>query len=156
MFLKQLHDQGPALIQGSAQRRVGDPVRVSEKIFSLCTWFNEDDIGSLFKAPFLEFSPAAAPRPNIPVVPARSKVKISPSHLAALLGVLGSELQLERRRVFLLGELGSSGGSGSKAQDVRDCRRRKVLGSRRKIKTMQWHKNVLIPHPYNIKVAFEK
>lgn len=44
----------------------------------------------------------------LPVVPALSKVKMSPSHLAALLGVLGSELQLERRRVFLLGELGSS------------------------------------------------
>lgn len=44
----------------------------------------------------------------LPGLPARSKVKMSPSHLAALLGVLGSELQLERRRVFLLGELGSS------------------------------------------------
>lgn len=41
-------------------------------------------------------------------VPVLSKVKMSPSHLAALFGVLGSELQLERRRVFLLGELGSS------------------------------------------------
>lgn len=44
----------------------------------------------------------------VPVVPALSKVKMSPSHLAALLGVLGSELQLERRRVFLRGELVSS------------------------------------------------
>lgn len=44
----------------------------------------------------------------MPVVPVLSKVKISPSHLAALLGVLGSELQLERRRVFLRGELLSS------------------------------------------------
>lgn len=43
-----------------------------------------------------------------PVLPGLSKVKMSPSHLAALFGVLGSELQLERRRVFLLGELGSS------------------------------------------------
>lgn len=42
------------------------------------------------------------------VVPVLSKVKMSPSHLAALLGVLGSELQLERRRVFLRGELVSS------------------------------------------------
>lgn len=33
---------------------------------------------------------------------------MSPSHLAALFGVLGSELQLDRRRVFLRGELGSS------------------------------------------------
>lgn len=33
---------------------------------------------------------------------------MSPSHLAALLGVLGSELQLERRRLFLLGETCSS------------------------------------------------
>lgn len=36
---------------------------------------------------------------------------MSPSHLASLFGVLGSELQLERRlraAVFLLGELGSS------------------------------------------------
>lgn len=32
---------------------------------------------------------------------------MSPSHLA-LLGVLGSELQLERRRIFRLGEMGSS------------------------------------------------
>ena len=38
------------------------------------------------------------------VLPGLSKVKMSPSHLAALLGVLGSELQLERRRLFLLGE----------------------------------------------------
>lgn len=42
------------------------------------------------------------------VLPALSKVKMSPSHLAALLGVLGSELQLERRRLFLLGETCSS------------------------------------------------
>jgi hypothetical protein len=44
-------------------------------------------------------------------LPALSKVKMSPSHLTSLLGVLGSELQLERRlraAVFLLGELGSS------------------------------------------------
>lgn len=41
-------------------------------------------------------------------LPALSKVKMSPSHLAALLGVLGSELQLERRRLFLLGETCSS------------------------------------------------
>lgn len=46
--------------------------------------------------------------PEVPVVPVLSKVKMSPSHLAALLGVLGSELQLERRRVFLRGELVSS------------------------------------------------
>lgn len=42
-----------------------------------------------------------------PSSPVLSKVKISPSHLA-LLGVLGSELQLERRRIFRLGEMGSS------------------------------------------------
>lgn len=42
------------------------------------------------------------------VLPGLSKVKMSPSHLAALLGVLGSELQLERRRLFLLGETCSS------------------------------------------------
>ncbi len=41
MFLKQLHDQGPALIQSSAQRRVGDPVQISEEILSFCTWLNE-------------------------------------------------------------------------------------------------------------------
>lgn len=41
-------------------------------------------------------------------LPALSKVKMSPSHLAALLGVLGSELQLERRRLFLFGEICSS------------------------------------------------
>lgn len=40
-------------------------------------------------------------------VPVRSNVKMSPSHLA-LLGVFGSELQLERLRIFLLGEMGSS------------------------------------------------
>ena len=37
-----------------------------------------------------------------------SKVKMSPSHLAALLGVLGSELQLDRRLLFLFGDTGSS------------------------------------------------
>lgn len=41
-------------------------------------------------------------------LPGLSKVKMSPSHLAALLGVLGSELQLDLRRLFLLGEMGSS------------------------------------------------
>lgn len=41
-------------------------------------------------------------------LPGLSKVKMSPSHLAALLGVLGSELQLDLRRLFLLGETGSS------------------------------------------------
>lgn len=42
------------------------------------------------------------------VLPGLSKVKMSPSHLAALLGVLGSELQLERRRLFRFGETCSS------------------------------------------------
>lgn len=42
------------------------------------------------------------------VLPGLSKVNISPSHLAALLGVLGSELQLDLRRLFLFGEMGSS------------------------------------------------
>lgn len=42
------------------------------------------------------------------VLPGLSKVKISPSHFAALLGVLGSELQLDLRRLFLFGEMGSS------------------------------------------------
>ncbi|KAG7232781.1 hypothetical protein INR49_008102 [Caranx melampygus] len=51
-----------------------------------------------------------SPNRSSPSVPGRRKhrVKMSPSHLAALFGVLGSELQLDRRRVFLLGELGSS------------------------------------------------
>lgn len=43
-----------------------------------------------------------------PIVPVRSKVKMSPSHLA-LLGVFGSELQLERLLILRLGEVGSSG-----------------------------------------------
>lgn len=43
------------------------------------------------------------------LLPVLSKVKMSPSHLAALLGVLGSELQLERRRLFRFGETCSSG-----------------------------------------------
>lgn len=50
--------------------------------------------------------------------PVRSKVKMSPSHLA-LLGVLGSELQLERLLILRLGEVGSSGAesrSGQKKQ----------------------------------------
>ena len=41
-------------------------------------------------------------------LPGRSKVKTSPSHLAALLGVLGSELQLERLLLLLFGDTGSS------------------------------------------------
>lgn len=49
--------------------------------------------------------------------PVLSKVKMSPSHLAALLGVLGSELQLDRRRLFLLGELGSSAESRSRKKE---------------------------------------
>lgn len=51
--------------------------------------------------------------------PVLSKVKMSPSHLAALLGVLGSELQLDKRRLFLLGELGSSTESKSKRERQR-------------------------------------
>lgn len=43
------------------------------------------------------------------LLPVLSKVKMSPSHFAALLGVLGSELQLERRRLFRFGETWSSG-----------------------------------------------
>lgn len=50
--------------------------------------------------------------------PVLSKVKMSPSHLAALLGVLGSELQLDRRRLFLLGELGSSAESRSRKKET--------------------------------------
>lgn len=42
------------------------------------------------------------------VLPGLSKVKMSPSHFAALLGVFGSELQLDLRRLFLFGEMGSS------------------------------------------------
>lgn len=42
------------------------------------------------------------------VLPGLSKVNMSPSHLAALLGVFGSELQLDLRRLFLFGEMGSS------------------------------------------------
>lgn len=42
------------------------------------------------------------------VLPGLSKVKMSPSHFAALLGVFGSELQLDLRRLFLFGEIGSS------------------------------------------------
>lgn len=42
------------------------------------------------------------------ILPGLSKVNISPSHLAALLGVFGSELQLDLRRLFLFGEMGSS------------------------------------------------
>ena len=45
----------------------------------------------------------------------RSKVKMSPSHLA-LLGVLGSELQLERRLILRLGEVGSSGAESKSVQ----------------------------------------
>lgn len=102
MFLKQLHDQGPALVQSSTQRRAGDPVQIPEKILSFCTGLNKECIGITFNTPFGAVLQLL--RLMLPVVPALSKVKMSPS----LLGVLGSELQLERRRVFLLGELGSS------------------------------------------------
>lgn len=56
------------------------------------------------------------------VLPGLSNVKISPSHLAALLGVLGSELQLERRRLFLLGETCSS-----VAESKSTCIQKKIL-----------------------------
>lgn len=52
--------------------------------------------------------------PAVPV-PVRSKVKMSPSHLA-LLGVLGSELQLERLLILRLGEVGSSGAESRSGQ----------------------------------------
>lgn len=57
--------------------------------------------------------------PEVPVVPVLSNVKMSPSHLAALLGVLGSELQLERRRVFLRGELVSSAATSNSGNNGR-------------------------------------
>jgi len=38
MFLKQLHDQGPALVQCSAQRRVRNPVQVSRGDLAFWTW----------------------------------------------------------------------------------------------------------------------
>lgn len=47
MFLKQLHDQGPALVQSSTQRRAGDPVQIPEKILSFCTRLNKECIASL-------------------------------------------------------------------------------------------------------------
>lgn len=62
------------------------------------------------------------------VSPGLSKVKISPSHLAALLGVLGSELQLERRRLFLLGETCSS-----VAESKSTCRWKKNLQRAKKV-----------------------
>lgn len=44
MFLKQLHHQGPPLVQSSTKRRAGDPVQIPEKILSFCTGFNEEGI----------------------------------------------------------------------------------------------------------------
>lgn len=116
MLLKQLHDQGPTLIQRSAQRREGNPVQVSQR--NLCLWTCSDQKKAHQRTHPLRsasaFDVAAA------LIPALSKVKMSPSHLAALLGVLGSELQLDRRRVFLLGELGSSAvGSSSGRRRVK-------------------------------------
>lgn len=72
---------------------------------------------------FLKLHASCRPRsPTAPPAkgpaPVRSKVKMSPSHLA-LLGVLGSELQLERLLILRLGEVGSSGAesrSGQKKQ----------------------------------------
>lgn len=43
---------------------------------------------------------------------------MSPSHLA-LLGVLGSELQLDRLLIFRLGEVGSSGAESRSSQTNR-------------------------------------
>lgn len=54
------------------------------------------------------FSYSSSPSTSSASVPVRSKVKMSPSHLA-LLGVLGSELQLDRLLILRLGEVGSSG-----------------------------------------------
>jgi len=51
VLLEQLHDQRPALIQSSAQRRVGDPVQVPEEILSLRTWWDEENTGSFFNEP---------------------------------------------------------------------------------------------------------
>lgn len=58
--------------------------------------------------------PSATLPPAVPA-PVRSKVKMSPSHLA-LLGVLGSELQLERLLILRLGEVGSSGAESRSGQ----------------------------------------
>lgn len=45
---------------------------------------------------------------------------MSPSHLA-LLGVLGSELQLDRLLILRLGEVGSSGAESKSSQTSRLC-----------------------------------
>lgn len=68
--------------------------------------------------------------------PVRSKVKMSPSHLAALLGVLGSELQLDKRRLFLLGELGSSTESKSKRERQRVHKTERLTRGRENLKNV--------------------
>lgn len=106
MLLKQLHDQRSTLVQSPAQRRVRDPVQVSHRNLALQTWGDRELRSGGPWTPVLRSSPGE----DLPVL---SKVKMSPSHLAALFGVFGSELQLERRRVFLRGELGSSDAASS-------------------------------------------
>jgi hypothetical protein len=56
---------------------------------------------------------------------------MSPSHLTSLFGVLGSELQLERRlraAAFLLGELGSSADESRSEGEEEKRRKNKRMG----------------------------
>lgn len=102
MVLEELHDECAALVQGAAQRRVRHLLilQLTQHIVRLRACAAPARVSPTLRP----CSTHTQPSPTSPVF---SKVKMSPSHLA-LLGVLGSELQLERRRIFRLGEMGSS------------------------------------------------
>lgn len=135
MLLEELHDQSPPLVQGAAQRRVGHLVELQlpQDVLPIRSWENTHTERREERAERSEEWEKEGPGHiyqakkwtvcvGVFSLPGRSKVKMSPSHLAALLGVLGSELQLDRRRLFLLGDTGSSvdesrsGGGGQMVQ----------------------------------------
>lgn len=123
MLLEELHDEGAALVQRAAQRGVGHllVLQLPQHVLRLRACGH----GVTLRCRGTPRGAGGAPKGAGELrggSPGRSKVKMSPSHLA-LLGVLGSELQLERRRSLRLGDVGSSvdesrSGGGKKLQST--------------------------------------